>query len=1761
MKRIYFFTLWFLSSIFFANAQNIVDGIIVDDVYISTSFNSACVVETPSMCPPYSHLPEDCFIACKNSVVTYTAENVNATSYTWEVTGAVDYSESSDGKIITVEWGSLSSGFVKVTIGTSNGRTASDERCVSLIDNPDIKTLTLPGFSVDMSSGEKTIRVCLGETVTFFDISRNQNEIIKGHVWKSEDNFGYGFNEIKSSKNYSVDFPVEGEYKVTHTVENICGCISEEIFNVIVESSSELELSCYGTVCGTRTATYTVENITCPNYYWNVENGEIIAGQGTSNVTIQWNSSYSGYGILSLDASNCNTTCPTMMSKKIPVISDSVTILGPDTVCIDDIVRYELPMWGSTSYTWEVEDAGSDPGRWPVFQDDLYPNQKIATFPAQGTYTIKCTYSCPFLNCGPFSTTKTITVKNRLRINAASPVMCNGMPGTFTTNSNSSVDWYVYTSDNTLLYDTTGVNLIYTFSSVGEYTIKGYNYNYCDTAIYVVTVRDNPTRVDTVFGDKMACSGEGVRLETLPTDNIYYIEWMKLEDSSYRSNNEITVNPFFNSDNNNVYSIDVYQVDAEYGCRSEAYKHTIIPFTLASLQDTVYNVCPEDIVELSVTNQSPRVTYKWYLEETDAYMASVQDNHLINTVNLAVNSLVSGGDNHYNFPVLLERKYCGTESIERVVIDVNAPIIFGIQHEPIVCEEVAINFNVVDGPDNATYIWEFEGDATKEGKTVMHAFDDGGGEKIIILKGSAGRKCSYTQITDTIFVLEKPEIEILYNNNTRRLECSVSNYNASQCDYKWYKDGETVGEGNEIYVEDFNYLKSYCCEVFATTTEGEVCSATACYEYLCVNTDPHPDISREELRCGRGKYKVNNRFTDGYLNWTVVPYANISADIAPVEITFPDTGIYTITAVEQNEEGECFTHIMEDTINYAFKFELRYLCDTGIVLINNSNYRSPYTMGNIRIFLNEEEVGYEITDNGVYILQQTESPSSLRTYSCVCEVEILKNGNLEETCPVTVKSISVYPEGNITSFNVPAYTCSKTPFTVSATGNNIVSYKWYFGDGSCYSNDTIEHTYSNENTGNNLMRKDITLEAEDLNECIITRNATVIVNSNPIEGTVSQLTIPNPCPGEYCNLMFENSIPLSNSLSYLWLDVAENNTDESCNVPKTGNYIVEVSDVGLGCRYNASGNATFKTAPLAKIIANPIYCPDDEIRLWGRTGDNNTYEWYLEGNAHLLDTTHSPEGVLFVNNCTHASPYTATLVVTNEEGCSDTATHNFQVSHTPPSPQIEVVGDNCMSNPPVVLASSQNIPLHWSNGNYGTTAEYYTSGTALAYYYDTNGCKSYESDILVNYTPNYEALLTGCYYCIPDHLLPTTLDIYGLYPTTTVPNHWDWILNDETIDFGNLPIATLPILEEGEYYMQTFLPDDIECVFQSPILDIHKCDSPDNPSVWDNEGWESDNSELLDLTFTENSKIYCFVENCRLYIRLVLDIQNNNDYDVTIDDLRCLHGANIVQIDTIPLEISHNESKMVEITLHITNINTTRFSIRFYDSKNNGYYYASFSWNMFDCVNSNCLDSINALNFELDENLSTANQSLYFNFEIEYPYAQSIFTSWSEPAQIINSTINGNTVSGLLLLNYGYISNLWYNDNSAEICIHAIVCKDSTSMCHVTYCRPISEILEIAMSLESKSYSRKTGTVDDTIAIGKEAEPYLVPNPARNHVAIEGINKDDITNIDLMDMQGKMINTEIKNNIINISALQDGAYIVGVQTSNKKVYYLKLIKK
>lgn len=42
-------------------------------------------------------------------------------------------------------------------------------------------------------------------------------------------------------------------------------------------------------LCGGTTATYTVENIAGSTYQWNVNNGTIISGQGTSSVVIQWN--------------------------------------------------------------------------------------------------------------------------------------------------------------------------------------------------------------------------------------------------------------------------------------------------------------------------------------------------------------------------------------------------------------------------------------------------------------------------------------------------------------------------------------------------------------------------------------------------------------------------------------------------------------------------------------------------------------------------------------------------------------------------------------------------------------------------------------------------------------------------------------------------------------------------------------------------------------------------------------------------------------------------------------------------------------------------------------------------------------------------------------------------------------------------------------------------------------------------------------------------------------------------------------------------------------------------------------------------------------------------------------------------------------------------------------------------------------------------------------------------------------------------------
>lgn len=70
----------------------------------------------------------------------------------------------------------------------------------------------------------------------------------------------------------------------------------------------------------------------------------------------------------------------------------------------------------------------------------------------------------------------------------------------------------------------------------------------------------------------------------------------------------------------------------------------------------------------------------------------------------------------------------------------------------------------------------------------------------------------------------------------------------------------------------------------------------------------------------------------------------------------------------------------------------------------------------------------------------------------------------------------------------------------------------------------------------------------------------------------------------------------------------------------------------------------------------------------------------------------------------------------------------------------------------------------------------------------------------------------------------------------------------------------------------------------------------------------------------------------------------------------------------------------------------------------------------------------------------------------------------------------------------------------------------------------------------------------------------IYPNPASKILYIEGINKKNYQ-AEIINIEGRIVlNTEIKNNEIDISALTKGVYFVTIKSNNEKIYSQKILK-
>lgn len=1672
------------------------------ELYISTDFDSECLITEYIKCSPqlWELGLQDCMLACKGNTVTYSAVCDNVSQYSWFISGADNYHFTNQGRTAVVTWGSGTTGNISVSVLIGDTLTCTAETCVLLMDSPEANSSSVPAYFYE--NDMKVIEICLGETINFVDMSTAFQTPITGHYWESA--FG-----AASTQNYSLTPLDEGEYGLTHCVRNECGCENCENYLIRVKSKVELELSCYGTVCENTTESYTLINPPCGEYVWNVEGGSL-EGQGTPNITVHWGSPASGYGVISLDASNCETECDALLSVQIPVITNQAEISGPEVVCVGEMQIYELPRWGSTEYTW-----WNNNGTCLELHSSGNPSQYMLEFTHPGVVTIGATYICRYLKCGYLTAApKTIVIKDTMSILSDRATYCKGQSATFQTTHGNTVLWRVLNQNGQEIYSTNSVSLSYIFQSAGNFIVTAEHADYCKVAEFHVTVLGNPPAITHTEGPSEACPGSSILLSATPTSPNCYLVWQPLSTSQRSisvSGNEVTI-----SYGNEVCDVAVYQVDAEYNCRSEAYIHEVDTFRLLPIGlPAVTATCAGSTVHFSVPDQSENVTYEWTVEPANA--ASIVGDHLLPSVDILTNHL-SNLAPPYSVNVKLKRVYCSNievrESVGLLIEDVQNPT---TDCPDTVCENESATLAAYGNTSVSNhYTWSFSDTSLiLNGTSVTRTFDTPG-YVYVTLKYHPSQDCDTATVYDTIWVNSIPYANIIRNGHT----LSVQSY--QNVTYSWTLDGVGIGSSPTCTAIGEG---TYCCTI--TSTVPPYCYDSDCYLILYDIVDPCLPITLSHTTdCNVATVSADNPL-DLQLLWTISTDDNGSY-CTPTQLSNSTTAYFNIPGIHQVRayavrDGLCYEGIADVTVNCVPKIEVTYDCNGHIVVTDQSQYISGFSIPARTVVIDGTGISATISPSqnsaslptaglafGTYTVTMT-----IGTTGCVCS-----------------KSITLEPHPTITSIDIPSNMCANTPFLFSAIANGSV-YEWDFGDGSTNEGNGIYHAYETDVISTYY---DVILNVKNQLGCSVSSSKRVYVQANVFDNPSLSTTLLNEvCQGLAREIRFNYQY---SSITYTWLPENETNNNFTHNVYQTGDYSVFAYHPLYGCRAEAKCNVGFLNEPWAWIVGDDEYCEGETVKLNGNTGNDNAYVWSITGPANY---TFSTANISFVPSL--SGTYTAVLTVTNNlSQCSATASHTFTVHPKPAAPSIAFSGNRCIHEPPVEVSSTTSQSLFWNNGFHNSTAYYYTPGFLTAHYFDpTTGCRSYDAQLYIDPAPDYDALLTGCYKMCQEEF-QYDLPIWGLYPDSLGYLNWEWIYSPSGVILsGNSINPLLPLIDFGSYTMTaSYSP---WCVNQSPELVIEQSDVCPCDSV----------------SFKPNN-IYCKVSDCKMHYYFNYTVCNNGSQTLTFDDLQTNIGGTVLYANPMPLILPPGGCQNIDFEIEITDFMSSTFEFVLIDDTNNcvASYVEDIDWQ--SCVNDNC--GIFEEDFEFE--MGTAHQSSYFHFHFNVANAVSVLDVWSSPSQVISPAYFGSDpvfVDGLLMLDYGLLSQMAQNGES--ICLYVVACVDGDKLCFDSICVQASTLLEKIPEDMRDLAAANTSENDSTksLELMPPAEkPYLAPNPTRDEVTVMGIAPENVSEILVLTMEGRQVSSFNSTHRFNVSSLAPSTYIVRVITKDNRVHYLKLVR-
>lgn len=735
-------------------------------------------------------------------------------------------------------------------------------------------------------------------------------------------------------------------------------------------------------------------------------------------------------------------------------------------------------------------------------------------------------------------------------------------------------------------------------------------------------------------------------------------------------------------------SYTVTLIGSNGGCSDTNVKTAFINIgnLTASFTQSATSTCTGNSVSFTNTSQPGPGTSTWYFGDG----ASVVSTN-------ATHAYSSPGT--YTVTLIVNYNNCSDTATSTVTVNQGPTPQFTANSQMSCSVPFTVNFmNASTGA--VSYVWDFgDGSPTSSTTNPTHTYTSFG-NYTVTLTATAANGCSNTIVMSNYISVYQGNMTITANPPSGCAPATIAfstslTPNVTVTNYTWnFGDGSPTVVGGSTASHTYSSQGTYTVSV--TYTVGQGCTFTSSPITVNIGLPPTANFTGTPTTiCPQGTVTFTNTST-GPTGTTYTWYFGDGSQVTTSNTTvthgYNAQGTYTVTLVASS--GGCNDTLVINNmvvVNYPkADFSPTYSCTNKLQVVF-----TDLSIGSTSTSLTWS---WDFGDGSPVVT--TQSPT--HTYAA--------SGNYSVTLTVTdaVTGCTSYKTKTVSLWDVtPAFVANDTVvcrnqsvvFTAQLSttdASHVVSYDWYYGDGTftLNSSSSASHTY----TANGVYT--VMLVTKDSRNCLDTliKNNYISVfgptanfSGTPLSGCVPLLV-------NFTDQSTTGGNPIAN---YTWrfgdgISNTLNQQNPSHTYTANGTYSVTlVLTNTMGCMDSlVRSNYINAIKPHAAFTADTFACPNVSVPFTNTSSGNNlTYVWNF-GDGSPTTTVTSP------SHSFSAGDYTVTLYVTDNGSCKDTATLNIHVTGI----NLSFTASDTFSNCPPLTVTFNNTStgtgsILWTFGN------------------------------------------------------------------------------------------------------------------------------------------------------------------------------------------------------------------------------------------------------------------------------------------------------------------------------------------------------------------------------------------------------------------------------------------------------------------------------